>query len=100
MDDEKTKKLLEEGARAAQKVRHLDEALKTIIQEQEVIVSFQEQLTENLRQLRAGADKIRSGCDSFNAEMEKRGIGTAPIQEAGLVPFLEQWDPKKTDFIN
>ncbi len=100
MNDEETKKLLEDGARVTQEMRRLNEALKNVIQEQEALVSLQEQMVDTLRTLKDGAEQIRKGCDSFNAEMSQRGIGAPPVQQTGLAPFLEQWEPKKTDLVN
>ncbi len=94
MDDEETKKLLEEGARAADKLRRLDEALKVVVKEQEALVSLQQDMTESIRMLQEGANRIRTGCDSFNAEMEKHGIGVKRQAETvAAASFLEGWAP-------
>lgn len=100
MDDQEVKKLLEDGARAVEGLNRLDRTLKDIIQEHEALIEMQGQMTQALRDLQAGADRIRKGCDSFNAEMERRGITSPPIEETRIILSLEQWDPKKTDLVN
>jgi prefoldin subunit 5 len=95
MDDDKTNKLLEDGARAVAELHRLDDALKSVIQNHEALIELQQEMTQSLRDLKEGAERIRKGCDAFNAEMERRGIGTAQqkSETVAIAPFLEGWTP-------